>query len=777
MVDASAPTIALPSLRLASGSVFADRYEILGALGEGGMGAVFRVLDLELREEIALKVLRPEMVEVPGALERFRREVKLARRVTHPSVARTFDLGSYQGTRYLTMELIPGESVAKRWPLGRRAPLPEVLRIAADVARGLLAAHAAGVVHRDLKPDNLMLAKAQPGDPAGERVVITDFGIARQAAAETESSATVGIVGTPAYMAPEQLEGRELDGRTDVYALGIVLYELLTGSAPFVGDTVYALAAARLGNASPDPRHKDGTIPEAVAKLVVELLARRREDRPDAEATLARIDALRGGASAAIDRAPRLPSIDAMRAASREPRKVALLPLVAVEDSARELAHELGEALGDAVASVRGLTAIASARGKAAGSGDPVRIGRSLDATYVLEGSVRVAGDDARVRLHLVDVERGIIGWSDRVDGKAEDPFALEDALVRSATEALEARKAVDPSRGGPTDPKIREIWDRAKADYSRYRLDRVRESVAILEAGLLEHPGDAWLMSLLGAALGRVWMQTGASDRDLIARAEEMSLRALAMDPSIGETFHTIATMRSASGDGRAAVRALEEALARVPMHAASHGDLGRLLCEGGFVEEGLRRLELAIRLDPNLLLVWFDIARTHALLGDRQAAEETLAKADAIAGPNATIFPRLRLVFWWRDRALAGRLADVLSGMKTGATWENAGPILRAYAEGNVAKAAKASFERLADDARAAPRYCAFMYELGAEYFGANDQKEEAMEMLEHATELPLIDLLWIDRCPALDCIRDDPRFAKARASVAARVNEMWR
>lgn len=775
MVDASAPTVALPSLRLAPGSVFAERYEIVAPIGEGGMGAVFRVLDRELREEIALKILRPEIADTPGALERFRREVKLARRVTHANVARTFDLGSAQGVRYLTMELIAGESVAKRWPLGRRAPLPEALRIAADVARGLLAAHAAGVVHRDLKPDNLMMAKAQPGDPAGERVVITDFGIARTA--ENDGSATIGIVGTPAYMAPEQLEGRELDGRTDMYALGIVLYELLTGSAPFAGDTIYALAAARLGSTIPDPRARDGSIPEPVAKLVTELLARRREDRPDAEATLARIDAIRGGASAAIDRAPRLPSIEATRAASREPRKVAFVPLVAVDEGARELSQELSEALGDAVASLKGLSAIPSSRVKSAGSTDAVKLGRALDATFVLEGSVRVSGDDVRARLHLVDVERGTIGWSDRIDGKADDPFALEDALVRTATEALEARKAADPARGGPTDPKIREIWERAHASFARFALESVREAVKTLEAGLEQHPGDAWLMSLLGAALARVWMQTGASDRDVIARAEELSLRALAVDPSNGETFHTIATMRSATGDGRAAVRALEEALTRMPMHAASHGDLGRLLCEGGFVEEGLKRLELAVRLEPKLLLLWFDIARTHALLGDRAAADEALAKADAIGGPHSSMFPRLRMVFWWRDRKLAGELADILSGIKSGASWENAIPTLRAFSRGETDPTAKATFERLADEARAAARYRAFMYELGAEYFGATDQKEEAMEMLDRATELPLVDLLWIDRCQALDCIRDDPRFARARALVASRVNEMWR
>src|SRR5689334_20025545 len=148
MVDASAATVALPLVRLAPGGVFADRYEVLAPLGEGGMGAVYRVLDRELREEIALKVLRPEIADGPGVLDRFRREVKLARRVTHPNVARTFDFGASGGRRFLTMELVEGESLTKRLKTAGKLALSDALRIVGDIAQGLAAAHAVGVVHR-----------------------------------------------------------------------------------------------------------------------------------------------------------------------------------------------------------------------------------------------------------------------------------------------------------------------------------------------------------------------------------------------------------------------------------------------------------------------------------------------------------------------------------------------------------------------------------------------------------------------------------------------------
>ncbi len=783
---ASAPTVLLP-VRLRPGAVFADRYEVLGTLGEGGMGTVFRVLDRELREEIALKVLHAELEGTPGALERFRREVKLARRVTHPNVARTFDLGSHDGVRYLTMELVAGEPLsrhARRWGPSRRAPMPEALRIGAEIARGLAAAHAVGVVHRDLKPDNVLLARATPSDPL-ERVVLTDFGIARaahDAGFVDTATRTAALVGTPAYMAPEQLEGREVDGRTDVYALGLVLFELLTGAPAFQGDSVYALAAARMSGPIPDPRARDATIPEPVARVVVDALARDRDERPDAQAIVERLDALRGGAAHVPARAPRPPSSGA---ALHDVRALAVVPLRPFDGAAAEIAAELDEALGDAIASIRGLRTIAPAKVRSALAGrdpaDSVALARAIDAGVVLEGSVRVAGPHVRARLRLVDVERQVTTWAERFEGEADDPFALEDDVVRAASESLRAREGEGKTRGGPLDPRVREVWERARTEYRRYVLPHVHEAIRILEEGLERHAGDAWLLSLLGTALTRAWLQTGASDRDLVARAEEQCLRALAIDPTIGDTFHTISVLRSFEGEGRASIRALDEALARAPLHAEAHQDLGRLLVETGHVDEGLERLHLALRLEPNLLLAWFEIARAHALRGDRPASEAALARAVAQSSEASVVLPRLRLATWWRDEALADQLADRLEGERSGAIWEHAAPMLRAFARGERWDAAADLFERLATDARSAPRHRAFMYELAAEYFGLfaagdEDARARTLDAVERAAELPLLDVFWMDRCPTLDAVRGDPRFLRARATVAARAAELW-
>ncbi len=213
------------------------RYEVLSLLGVGGMGNVYQARDLELDELVAVKVLLPHVVGAPGALERFRREVKLARRVTHANVARVFDLGEHGNDRVLTMELVDGESLGAKLRREGALPFQKVVSIARAVCAGVGAAHDAGVIHRDLKPDNVLLS-------AEGRVVVTDFGIARAA---SEPGRTAGVFGTPAYMAPEQIDERSvIDHRAEVYAVGELIYEMLCGRPPWTGQSAWAVASARL---------------------------------------------------------------------------------------------------------------------------------------------------------------------------------------------------------------------------------------------------------------------------------------------------------------------------------------------------------------------------------------------------------------------------------------------------------------------------------------------------------------------------------------------------
>ncbi len=249
------------------GKVLAGRYEIVDFIGEGGMGEVYVARDRELDEIVALKVLKHELASRPELVERFLNEVKLARRVTHRSVARTYELGSAEGLRFLTMEFVVGESLSAVLERHGSLPVEACIRVAVDVCDALDAAHAVGVIHRDIKPDNILVT------PDG-RAVVTDFGVARLT---TES--TTDTSGTPAYMAPEQVRREPPTAATDLYAVGVMLFELATGRLPFGGATALAVMAARLDAPAPDPRAIDPSLPAAFAAALMRAMAPTAAER------------------------------------------------------------------------------------------------------------------------------------------------------------------------------------------------------------------------------------------------------------------------------------------------------------------------------------------------------------------------------------------------------------------------------------------------------------------------------------------------------------------
>ena len=264
------------------GSVFAGRYEIKEVLGMGGMGVVYRAMDRELGEPVAIKTLRTEVVGSDGvALERFKQEIRLARKITHRNVVRTYDLGEVNGTYYLTMEFVEGTSLKQLIQSRGKLPVPVTLTIGKQLCRALEVAHEQGVIHRDIKPQNIVV------EPNGFLKVM-DFGIARLAKAPQGKGLTeVGTaIGTPDYMSPEQLLGEELDPRSDLYSAGVVLYECLTGRPAFVADTVYALVAKHLEEEPPDPRELNAEVSPALAQLVLRSMAKQRDARYQSAAEL-----------------------------------------------------------------------------------------------------------------------------------------------------------------------------------------------------------------------------------------------------------------------------------------------------------------------------------------------------------------------------------------------------------------------------------------------------------------------------------------------------------
>ena len=265
------PTVAMPAAGagkgLERGGVFADRYEILGTLGKGGMGVVYRARDRQLDEVVALKVLRPEaLAGDPTLLERFKQEIKLARRITHRNVLRTHDFGEAAGVSFISMEFLEGVTLKELLRSRGAPPLGVGLSVAKQMCHGLGAAHAQGVVHRDIKPQNMLIL------PETGELKIMDFGISRVSSVEKDASdlTTAGtVLGTPDYMPPEQAQGRPADFRSDLYSLGVVLFETFTGKLPFTGDTSMAVMVAHIQQPPPPPRSINPRLPAALEAVIL----------------------------------------------------------------------------------------------------------------------------------------------------------------------------------------------------------------------------------------------------------------------------------------------------------------------------------------------------------------------------------------------------------------------------------------------------------------------------------------------------------------------------
>lgn len=720
-----------------------DRYRLDQLVGEGGMGQVYRARDLMLGEVVAVKLLHGR---TSNAIELLRREVKLARRVTHPNVVRVHDIGVADDIVYLTMQLIDGRSLSA---VLKDGPPPDAARLAREIAAGLDAAHRAGVVHSDLKPGNVLVA----GEGAARRAFITDFGIGR---ALGEKQTDGRVLGTPSYMAPEQWRGEPVGTATDVYALGLLLYELFTGEhlpgapeAPPPGECTARVRAARLpsglGEAIADALEPDvGRRPGSVARFVRELAAITGE------------------------------------AGELEPPtgpRVAVLPFRAIgeEESGGYLGLGLAEELMRALAAHRGLAIQRGGAGPALPD-DPVAAGRSLGATAVLSGTVRRSADRVRVTASLVEVTSGVELWGDRFDGRIDDLFSFEETMSLRICEALRVGW-ICPAAIGAAPPDAVDLYFRARRQMRFHVLAGPDGVAGLCQQALAIAPGFGPALALHALGCTKAWfVPTIARERDWAAAARDAVAAALAGAAGQAESHLAAAMVASQDGDYAGAVRALSRALELAPTTADAHLYLGRLQAEAGRARDAVRHLELALALDPALLDPWFDLARFHALRGDRSHCAN-LWQREGYARMWA-VHLLLRIAAWYRDepdiRRCLAELGELTAHSAEAAVLVRFARYLLGESDG---ESIDRDFVRLVPLPALSRRVRSNLHQLMAEGHAYRGDAPRALAHIRLAADEALVDLDWLSRCPLLEPLRGDPEFVAIHDLVRGRAEVIWR
>jgi eukaryotic-like serine/threonine-protein kinase len=753
---------------LEPGSLFAGRYRVEARVGAGGMGAVYRVRDERLDDVVALKILT---LDSDRAAERFVREVRLARKVTHPNVARTHDFGESQGHSFLTMEFVEGETLeALIEREGALAP-ERAVALAEQIAAGLGAAHAAGVIHRDLKPANVMLT------PSG-RVLLTDFGIARAAEIDTHKK-TNDLIGTPLYMSPEQVGGRPVDPRSDLYALGLMLYEMLVGDLPFAGDTPIAVALARLSQAPPDPRQRL-EVADDLADIVVRCLSLDPGGRPPSAVALAsELAHWRASRSSVGPAASRSSTPAALYAPMVAGRVLAVLPFTYRGSSEHDyLGEGLAEELVDVLSRTRGLRVMAlGATKRFADDRDPARVREGVGADLIVDGTVQAAGDRVRITARLLDAELGVQRWTERFDGRLEDVFTFQEKMGRRVAEEL--RLEIDASVYG------RRVPDEAVQLYLDARR-RLRSGVlvfdhspvALLDRCIAIAPRFPPALAAHAMASVRAWWSAsvGFDDAGLAHRTAESVARAEAHAPDVAETHLARAMLATQGADFATAAGALARALDIAPTFAEAHQYLGELQMEAGRISEGTKRLQLALELDPTQLPCRLTLARREAVLGNWQAARAMLDELEGVLDHRNVplVASRIRLALYEGDHSALPGLIERLRPYKGGG-WEFMVNQLSVLVEGKDAR--EAEEVRRAVVARVSnPRFVSLAGQLAIEVYTAAGELDLAIGVLEEIADGALIDVTWLESLELLAPLRERPEFREIAERVRQRASAIW-
>jgi eukaryotic-like serine/threonine-protein kinase len=830
----------------AAGDVIGGRFRVRRFLGHGGMGEVYEADDTDLSERVALKTILPRISADPNVLSRFKQEIHLARRVTHPNVCRIFDLEYHRAPRdsgkapmaFLTMELLEGESLASRLRRETKLSVTEALPLIRQMAEGLAAAHEAGVIHRDFKPGNVMLVPQRTGEratsesldestrelsssallailaPAVSRVVITDFGLAGTTyPGPRVSSRSAGgdgqIVGTLAYMAPEQLEAGQVTPATDVYALGLVMYEVLTGRQPFGRPSSLSIAIERRGAPPPTPRTLEAGIPRNLEAIITKCLEPKPESRysnatevgeklrdiaplvPPAQAR--RQTPLRRAfsralaiprpvilvlAAAAIITGlfvsrhwPIKPSEQEQQGTGSSPKRLAVLPFDNLSQQADDeyFADGLTAELITTLARVRSLEVISrTTMASFKGSRLPILdVAKRLDVGYVVSGSVQREGSRVRITVSLSEARSGVQMWARVYDRPFTDALEVESEVANNVVEslaiALGNAELTAITKPATQNPEAFDAYLRGKSltdDFNNRGREAdfdgaqraLRQAVALDPSMSEAYAEQAWLYFFHDLERAR-----STPDRDRARKAAEQSL---ALDPRQVDALAALAILNAIYDDNQKAYDYARKVLDLSPHDPHALMVLGACYENWGLLPEALQSFREAGRMDPLYIYAATNAANVLWMMGRFDEAWSENEKARLLENNNwSVLLTAVRIRYHQGRLDEARRLAEaaepVLSARERPLAQIFLAWILSRDGQHQKAREILRSVEHSAI-LEASPNFQLWL----ADGLALEDQKEQSLEILEKVTK-KIPNYPWLARDENLDSLRSDPRF----------------
>ena len=669
---------------LQPGVLFGDRYEIMGVLGQGGMGAVYKARDRELDRLIALKVIRPELATDPAILARFKQELILSRNITHKNVVRIFDLGEAEGIRFISMEFVDGEdlrTILRRD--GKFAP-KESIAVVEQVCRALDCAHSEGVIHRDLKPQNIMRDK-------NGRIVVMDFGLARSLG-DSGLTQTGALVGTLEYMSPEQAMGSTLDQRSDIFSVGLIFFELLTGKAPYHADTAIASLMKRTREEAQSVSDVEVTVPKSLSAIVSRCLEREPANRYHSAVELLQqlttweanpnisVETLSQMIPHAIIRPSRF-SLDlpgkswmwiagavlvivlatfagrtllnrATPASSvvmqgipplKQGKYLAVLPLKQLGDQKAlgYVADGIQEALTTKLFQMKEIHLAASdSTDKAVTKDLPLaKLARELGVNLVLQGSVQGNSDQLRVTLSLDDAASGKRLWSQEFRGASGDVLTLEDQIYGNVATALALK---------PTDEEQARVGAHPTENVKAYDLylqgrntlrnghsqDAYKQAVGLFEQAIGKDPNFA--LAYTGLADSSVRMFDETKEGIWAQKATLAAQQAERLSNNLPEVHMSLGSVYSDTGKNTEAVSELKKALELAPNSDEAYRNLGIAYSRGGQSEEGIAAYQKAIAANAYNWLNHIALGKAYMDVGDTAKALPEFQKVTELAPDN---------------------------------------------------------------------------------------------------------------------------------------------